>query len=268
MKIKQANGELDDQGNERVAPAAHTGEVVVMTDQLDWRQPLIGRLTDEALPEDTTAARRLSRKAKSFMIIDGMLYKKSASGIKQKCIALEEGRQLLTEVHGGTCRHHAAPRSLVGKAFRQGFYCPTAMADAEQVVRTCEGYQYYARQTHMPAQALQTISVTWPFAVWGLDLVGHFKKVPGGCTHLLVAVDEFTKWIEAKPIAKIGSSEAVAFFRNIVYRFGVYNSIITDNGPSSWGSRSCNSATTSTSALTGPQWLTQYQMARLSALMA
>lgn len=97
------------------------------------------------------------------MIIDGALYKKSALGIKQKCITCEEGRQLLAEVHGGTCGHHATQRTLVGKAFRQGFYWPIAMAAAEQVVRTCEGCQYYARQTHMLAQALQTIPIIWPF---------------------------------------------------------------------------------------------------------
>jgi hypothetical protein len=45
----------------------------------------------------------------------------------------------------------------------------------------------------MPAKALQTIPITWPFAIWGLDLVGPFKKVPGGYTHLIVAVDKFTK---------------------------------------------------------------------------
>jgi hypothetical protein len=47
-----------------------------------------------------TVARRLSRKAKSFIIIDGTLYKRSASRIKQKCVTLEEGQHLLDEVHG------------------------------------------------------------------------------------------------------------------------------------------------------------------------
>jgi hypothetical protein len=64
------------------------------------------------------------------------------------------------------------PRALVGNAFRQGFYWPTAVADATRIVRTCQGCQFYARQTHLPAQALQTIPITWLFAVWGLDLVG------------------------------------------------------------------------------------------------
>jgi hypothetical protein len=57
-------------------------------------------------------------------------------------------------------------------AFRQVFYWPTAVADATRIVRTCQGCQFYTRQTHLPAQALQTIPITWPFAMWGLDLVG------------------------------------------------------------------------------------------------
>jgi hypothetical protein len=104
------------------------------------------------------------------------------------------------------------------------------VTDAIEVVRTCEGCQFYARKTHLPAHALQTIPITWPFAVWGLDLVGPLKKLPGGFTHLLVAIDKFSKWIEGRPIGKIKSEQAALFFTDIVHRFGVLNSIITDNG--------------------------------------
>jgi transposase InsO family protein len=130
----------------------------------------------------------------------------------------------------GACGHHAAPRALVGNAFRQGFYWPTAVANATRIVRSCRGCQFYARQTHLPAQALQTIPITWSFAVWGLDLVGPLQKAPGGFTHLLVAIDKFSKWIEVRPLTSIGFEQAVAFFTNIIHRFGVPNSIITDNG--------------------------------------
>ena len=128
------------------------------------------------------------------------------------------------------CGHHAAPRTLVGNAFRQGFYWPTAVADANEVVRTCEGCQFFARRTHLPAHVLQTIPITWPFAVWGLDLVGPLTKAPGGFNYLLVAVDKFSKWIEVRPITSIRSEQAVLFFTDIIHRFGIPNSIITDNG--------------------------------------
>ena len=59
--------------------------------------------------------------------------------------------------------------------------------------------------------------------------MGPLKKGPVGFTHLLIAVDKFTKWIEAKSITNIHSEEAVKFFLNIIYRFGVPNCIITDH---------------------------------------
>jgi len=61
-------------------------------------------------------------------------------------------------------------------------------------------------------------------------MVRPLKKVLGGFTHLLIAVDKFTKWIEVKPITNICSKEAVKFFLDIIYRFCVPNCIITDHG--------------------------------------
>ena len=98
-------------------------------------------------------------------------------------------------------------------------------------VRKCLGCQEFANKPHAPASALKTIPLAWPFAQWGLDRVGPLKKSsPGGHTHLLVAVDKFTKWIEAVPITSSTASSAVNFIRSIIFRFGVPNSIITDNG--------------------------------------
>ena len=56
-----------------------------------------------------------------------------------KCVPIDQGKELLLEVHAGIYGHHAAPRSLVEKAFRQGFYWPTALRDVEEVVHRCEG---------------------------------------------------------------------------------------------------------------------------------
>ena len=61
-------------------------------------------------------------------------------------------------------------------------------------------------------------------------MVGPLKKGPGGFTHLLVAIDKLTKWLETKPITNISSEEAVKFFLDIIYWFGVPNYIITDHG--------------------------------------
>ena len=75
------------------------------------------------------------------------------------------------------------------------------------------------------------------FVVWGLDKVGPLKKGLGGFTHLLVAVNKFTKWIEATPITNIRSEEAIKFFLDVIYRFGVPNYLITDHGTNFTGKK-------------------------------
>jgi hypothetical protein len=57
-----------------------------------------------------------------------------------------------------------------------------------------------------------------------------FKKAQGGYTHVPVAIDKFTKWIEYKPIVYLTLGKAVEFIQEIIFRFRIPNSIITDLG--------------------------------------
>ncbi|XP_072148483.1 uncharacterized protein [Setaria viridis] len=86
---------------------------------IDWRTPYLDYLVRDTLPADRTEARRIARRAKSFTIIDQELYKKSHTWILQHCIPIEQGKPLIQYIHAGACGHHAAPRTLVGNAFRQ-----------------------------------------------------------------------------------------------------------------------------------------------------
>jgi transposase InsO family protein len=61
-------------------------------------------------------------------------------------------------------------------------------------------------------------------------MIGPFKKAQGGYTHTLVAIDKFTKWMEYKPIASLTSAKAVELIQDIIFRFAISNSIITDLG--------------------------------------
>ena len=65
----------------------------------------------------------------------------------------------------------------------------------------------------------------------GLDIVGPFPKAVGNNRHLLVGIDYFTKWVEAEPLANIRNVDAKKFvWKNIVTRFGVLRTFISDNG--------------------------------------
>jgi transposase InsO family protein len=212
------------------ADEAEAMETEPVPNTRDWRDKYIAWMDRGELPSDRSEARRIARMANSFTLVNSELYKRAASGVLQRCIPIPQGRELLRDIHAGVCGHHAASRTLVGNAFLQGFYWPTAVADASEIVRTCEGCQFYTRKSNLSAHVLQAIPVTWSFAVWGLDIVGPLRKAPGGYTHLLVAIDKFSKWVEVRPITNLRAEQAVTFFTDIVYRFGVPNSIITNNG--------------------------------------
>jgi hypothetical protein len=71
-------------------------------------------------------------------------------------------------------------------------------------------------------------------------MVGPLRQAPGGFTHFLVAVNNFSKWIEARPIVKVRSEEAVSFFTDIIYRFDIPTTIITDNDTQFTGKKFLN----------------------------
>ena len=104
-----------------------------------WKKPFMEYLEHGTLPDDEVERRQIVRRAKGYTIINGQLYKRSTTGVYLKCVSQLEGMEILHEIHLEDCGHHAAPRSLVAKAFRQGFYWLTAKADADKLVETCMG---------------------------------------------------------------------------------------------------------------------------------
>jgi hypothetical protein len=140
------------------------GQEVMMMD-VDWRQPFIDYIREQKVPMDKNLAEQLIRRAKSYVLVGNKLYRRGAtSRVLMKYVPREEGKDILEEIHKGICSNHASSRTLVSKAFRRAFYWPTALGDAEELVRRCQGCQYFAKQQHVPAYKLVTIPPTWPFA--------------------------------------------------------------------------------------------------------
>jgi hypothetical protein len=99
-----------------VASVFHIWEIPSCT------EPFSNYLITGDLPQDEVEARQLQRRARAYTIINSELYKRSVSGIFQKCIEPEEGIVVLREIHQGECGHHTSSKALVAKAFRHGFY--------------------------------------------------------------------------------------------------------------------------------------------------
>ncbi|GJZ40129.1 reverse transcriptase domain-containing protein [Tanacetum coccineum] len=98
--------------------------------------------------------------------------------VELRCVRPLQANYVLREIHEGSCSMHAGTRSVVAKALRTGYYWPTMHKDARALIRACQDCQ-------------------------GIDIAGPFLEGPSKVKFLIVAIDYFTKWIEAKPVATI-----------------------------------------------------------------
>src|SRR6266511_3766061 len=129
-------------GEEATEPVNKSIEAEVFTINPDWTTPYLNYLLHDELPEDWAEAERIARRSRRYAVAGGEeLYRRGTSGILMRCISKESGRKLLKEIHSGVCGNHAASRTLVSKAYRQGFFWSTAITNADELVRKYEGCQ-------------------------------------------------------------------------------------------------------------------------------
>ena len=90
-----------------------------------WMTPIISFLQDGHLPQDAEEARKVTKRAARFTILNDTMYKKGFSMLYLKCVDEEEAKYILQEIHKGVCRDHAGPRSLVIKVIETCYFWPT-----------------------------------------------------------------------------------------------------------------------------------------------
>nr|XP_023922149.1 uncharacterized protein LOC112033597 [Quercus suber] len=215
-------------------------DITVRVDSIDtvsspapcWIDPIVAFLAKNKVPKDEKEAGKIRRTAAHYWLSgDGKLYRRSFGGPYLLCLHPEKVPEILAELHDGICRSHVGWRSLAHRAMTQGFWWPNMQRDAVEYALKCEQCQKHAPLIHQPAGQLNPISYPWPFAQWRLDILGLFPRATGNRRFVIVAVDYFTKWAEAEALVNIRDTDVKRFvWKNIVTRFGVPESLISDNG--------------------------------------
>nr|GEY31253.1 reverse transcriptase domain-containing protein [Tanacetum cinerariifolium] len=163
-----------------------------------WMTELVNYLKEGILPGDENEAWKLRLKARQYELMEGVLYKRSFLTPWLRCVGPLQAEYVMKEIHEGSCSMYAGPRSVVAKAIRLGYFWPTMHKDAQDMIRKCSDCQIHR---------------------------------PGKVKFLIVAMDYFTKWIEAKVVAMITRGKVKKFvWDNIGCRFGIPGEIISDNG--------------------------------------
>nr|GEU71344.1 reverse transcriptase domain-containing protein [Tanacetum cinerariifolium] len=161
-----------------------------------WMTELADYLKKSILPVDEKEARKLRIKARQYELMEGVLYKRSFLTPCLRCVGPLQAEY-------GCARHDTQIQRL---------------SDTPSRNKTSQ-------------QPLTPITAPWPFYKWGIDIAGPFLEGPGKVKFLIVAIDYFTKWIEAKAVATITGGQVKKFvWDNIVCRFDIPGEIISDNG--------------------------------------
>lgn len=120
---------------------------------------------------------------------------------------------------------------LAHKISRLGFYQPVMINDTKDHVRKCERCKKHALVVTQPLQLLTSIISLIPFTMWEWTSQGLFQCLVDKECFLIVAIDYFTKWIEAKALVKIITNQITQFFwEDVICRYGLPRIMVADNG--------------------------------------
>ncbi|VFQ71916.1 unnamed protein product [Cuscuta campestris] len=205
---------------ELVTPSLSNSEVIwVSADPPEWLDRLAKYIEDGEAPEDPQEARLLRMRGPTYKVQDGVLYKRSYNGVLLRCLRAAEAKALMEEIHEGVCAAHQGPYSISRRAIIQGYFWPTMRKDCEEYVRKCPTCQQFQNIPGRPATNYTPISSVIPFSRWGIDIVGALPKGAGQARWIVVAIDYFTKWMEAEPLAGITGRQMIDFVEtNILCR--------------------------------------------------
>lgn len=134
-----------------------------------------------------------------------------------RCVSEAGGRLVMMQVHEGACVSYIAGRAPAGKILREGYYWPTLQRDCSDFINKYNNFQVFTPVSQVLAEALHFVFSLWPFYQWGTDILGPFPIAPGELKFLIVAIDYFTKWIEAEAVACISDEKVCRFYwKNII----------------------------------------------------
>ncbi|KAM1596851.1 hypothetical protein ACFX1Z_031812 [Malus domestica] len=195
----------------------------------DWRKPIMQYLDNPNGKHD----RKTRVHATNYVMYQNELYRKGEDGLLLLCLGPQESAQAITEVHEGVCGAHQSGRKMRWLLRRHDYFWPRILKDCIEFTRGCIQCQIHGPIQRVPAKSLHSVTKPWPFRGWAMDVISKITPSSGAAKHvwILVATDYFTKWVKEKSYVELTSKEVCDFIEeHIVTRFGVPETIITDNG--------------------------------------
>jgi hypothetical protein len=202
--------------------------LISAVDADDWRTEIGDYLRDPSKKVEW----RVGFQATKYVLLDDELYYRTLDRVLLRCLSNDESKSLMGEIHEGVCGAHQSAFKMKWMTRRNGYYWSTILEDCFKYFKGCQGCQKFGNVQRAPASAMNPINKPWLFWGWAIDLISQiYPPSSKGHKFILVATDYFTKWVEAIPLKKVTSANMIDFVKeHIVYRFGIPQTITTDQG--------------------------------------
>lgn len=152
------------------------------------------------LPTEMKKARRFKYLVNWFLIINRKLHKWGYTLPYLRCLNKYEAKYIMREIHEGIRGDHFSGRSLSQKALRQGYFWPTMLKDAMELVKIYDKCQRFSHIPRQPREPLTSVSSPWWLTLWRIDIIRTLPLGNGKYKYAIVAIDYFAKWVEAQEL--------------------------------------------------------------------
>ena len=198
-----------------------------------WYFDIKRYIEDKEYPPETSNndKRTLERLASGFFLSGNILYKRNHDMVLLRCADAREVEQMLIEVHEGSFGTHINGHAMARTIMRAGYYWLTMKSNCCVHVRKCHKCQAFADNVNALLIPLNVLATPWPFSMWGIDMIGAIEpKAWNRHRFILVAIDYFTKWVEADSYANVTRNVVIRFIKKeIICQYVLPRKIITDN---------------------------------------
>ncbi|XP_043714609.1 uncharacterized protein LOC122662964 [Telopea speciosissima] len=197
----------------RTSPAYGEPVNALTKDRRPWYAPIVDYIRERRYPKHFSKRkkRHLRKYVTQFILQGSLLYKRSYDGIQLLCVDEEQAQ---TIIEGNP------PRNM------------WTTHECKDVGQEDPQNGIFANIIHIPPTELHSLIAPWPFSTWRIDVIGKITpKASNGHEFVLVAIDYFTKWVEAQSYAVLTAAKMAKFIKeNIICRYDVPQQLILDQG--------------------------------------
>ena len=198
--------------------------------------PVLHYLQSGVKPSDPAAA-RIVRRAKAYSWFNNRLFRsvtdRYTGQVAYRQVPEPKLRDaLIADLH--VALGHLGEKRMMS-AVSQAYWWYGMTVDVKRVLAGCKlCARAHASAGHEQRDMLTESADTYGlFHRWGLDYAQDLPASAQGNRHCLIAIDYYSKWIEAVPMHELGAAATVRQFQlNVIARYGPPAEVVSDGGPS------------------------------------